>query len=162
MPQARLNLEIWRNRYRHVNLDALLETNERLRLAQFPAWLHKFSWALEFADIFQQCGSFDLILGIRHSRRLPPFMLHANLAASNPDKYVSAANLLNLSRRRELAQSTGVGLPQVNSSQTKVRYRFLMRGTGSVKSRQAGQIYVGDNTVRPYGEPGGFTSLNYS
>lgn len=63
-PQARLNLEVERDRYGHVNLDALLESNERLRLAQSQAEQHKFMhWELEFADIFQRRGGFDLILG---------------------------------------------------------------------------------------------------
>jgi len=64
LPQARLNLDVERDRHGHVNLDALLETNERLRLAQSQAEQHKFlHWELEFADIFQQRGGFDLILG---------------------------------------------------------------------------------------------------
>ena len=64
VPQARLNLDVERDRYGHVNLDVLLETNERLRLAQSLAKQHGFlHWELEFADIFQQRGGFDLILG---------------------------------------------------------------------------------------------------
>ena len=63
-PQTRLNLEVERDRHGHVNLDVLLASNERLRLAQAQAGLHKFlHWELEFADIFQQNGGFDLILG---------------------------------------------------------------------------------------------------
>ena len=34
------------------------------------------------------------------NRPLPPFVLRANLAATNPDKHVPAADLVNLSRRR--------------------------------------------------------------
>ncbi len=64
LPQARLSLEVERDRHGHVNLDALMETNERLRLAQSLVEQHKFlHWELEFADIFQQRGGFDLILG---------------------------------------------------------------------------------------------------
>lgn len=64
VPQARLNLDVERDKYGHVNLDVLLETNERLRLAQALARQNGFlHWELEFADIFQQRGGFDLILG---------------------------------------------------------------------------------------------------
>lgn len=63
-PQARLNLDVERDKYGHVNLDVLLETNERLRLAQVLGKQHGFHhWELEFADIFRQRGGFDLILG---------------------------------------------------------------------------------------------------
>ena len=30
---------------------------------------------------------------------------------------------------------------------TKMRHRYLMCGTGSVKSRQVGQVRVGDNSI---------------
>jgi type I restriction-modification system DNA methylase subunit len=64
LPQARLSLEVERDRHGHVNLDVLMASNERLRLAQAQAGLHKFlHWELEFSDIFQQRGGFDLILG---------------------------------------------------------------------------------------------------
>lgn len=63
-PQPRLNLDVERDRYGHVNLDVLLETNDRLRLAQSLGEQHGFHhWELEFADIFRQRGGFDLILG---------------------------------------------------------------------------------------------------
>lgn len=63
-PQARLSLEVERDRHGHVNLDVLPETNERLRMAQSLVEQQKFlHWELEFADIFQQNGGFDLILG---------------------------------------------------------------------------------------------------
>lgn len=63
-PQSRLNLDVERDRYGHVNLDVLLETNERLRLAQSLAKQHGFlHWELEFSDVFQKRGGFDLILG---------------------------------------------------------------------------------------------------
>lgn len=64
LPQARLNLEVERDRHGHVNLDALLASNDRLRLAQSLVDQHHFlHWELEFADIFQKRGGFDLILG---------------------------------------------------------------------------------------------------
>ena len=64
LPQARLSLGVERDRHGHVNLDALLASNERLRLAQSLVEQHKFlHWELEFADIFSQRGGFDLILG---------------------------------------------------------------------------------------------------
>ena len=63
-PQARLNLAVERDRFGHVNLDLLLETNPRLRQAQkLSDDLHFFHWELAFADLFQQRGGFDLILG---------------------------------------------------------------------------------------------------
>jgi len=63
-PQARLNLAVERDKFGHVNLDLLLETNPRLRQAQkLSDELHFFHWELAFADLFQQRGGFDLILG---------------------------------------------------------------------------------------------------
>lgn len=63
-PRSRLNLDVERDKYGHVNLDVLLETNERLRLAQALGKQHGFHhWELEFADIFQRRGGFDLMLG---------------------------------------------------------------------------------------------------
>lgn len=63
-PQPRFNLDVERDRYGHVNLDLLLETNERLRMAQALGRQQGFHhWELEFADIFQKRGGFDLILG---------------------------------------------------------------------------------------------------
>lgn len=63
-PQARLNLAVERDKFGHVNLDLLLETNPRLRQAQkLSDDLHFFHWELAFADLFQQRGGFDLILG---------------------------------------------------------------------------------------------------
>ena len=64
LPQARLNLAVARDRHGHVNLDLLLQTNERLRLAQtLSGQQHFLHWELEFADIFAKRGGFDLILG---------------------------------------------------------------------------------------------------
>ena len=63
-PQARLNLDVARDKFGHVNLDLLLETNPRLRQAQkLSDDLHFFHWELAFADQFASRGGFDLILG---------------------------------------------------------------------------------------------------
>ncbi|MBZ0226155.1 MAG: class I SAM-dependent DNA methyltransferase, partial [Comamonas sp.] len=63
-PQARLNLDVARDRFGHVNLDLLLETNPRLKQAQqLSDGLHFFHWELAFADQFVARGGFDLILG---------------------------------------------------------------------------------------------------
>ena len=53
-----------RDRYGHVDIDLLLETNPRLKLAQRLADQQRFvHWELEFADIFKKQGGFDLVLG---------------------------------------------------------------------------------------------------
>ena len=63
-PQARLNLAVERDKFGHVNLDLLLQTNPRLKQAQqLSDSLHFFHWELAFADQFVQRGGFDLILG---------------------------------------------------------------------------------------------------
>ena len=63
-PQARLNLDVTRDRFGHVNLDLLLQTNPRLRQSQaLSDSLHFFHWELAFADQFVRRGGFDLILG---------------------------------------------------------------------------------------------------
>lgn len=63
-PQARLNLDVERDRFGHVNLDLLLQTNPRLRQAQqLSDNLHFFHWELAFADQFLLRGGFDLIVG---------------------------------------------------------------------------------------------------
>lgn len=64
MPQQNIDFSIERDRYGHVNLDALLENNPRLNRAQGIAGEHRFfHWELEFADLFSARGGFDLILG---------------------------------------------------------------------------------------------------
>lgn len=64
MPQQNIDFSIERDRYGHVNLDALLENNPRLNRAQGIAGEHRFfHWELEFADLFAARGGFDLILG---------------------------------------------------------------------------------------------------
>lgn len=64
MPQQNIDFSIERDRYGHVNLDALLENNSRLTRAQGIAGAHRFfHWELEFADLFAARGGFDLILG---------------------------------------------------------------------------------------------------
>jgi hypothetical protein len=63
-PQARIDFGVERDRYGHVNLDVLLETNPRLKLANELAQRQEFfHWELEFADVFHERGGFDLILG---------------------------------------------------------------------------------------------------
>lgn len=63
-PQARFDINVERDRFGHVNLDVLMETNPRLRQAQaLSDNLHFFHWELSFADQFQTRGGFDLILG---------------------------------------------------------------------------------------------------
>lgn len=63
-PQARIDFGVERDRYGHVNLDVLMETNPRLRLADALATQHRFfHWELEFADVFAGRGGFDLMLG---------------------------------------------------------------------------------------------------
>ncbi len=64
LPQTRMDLDVVRDRYGHVNLDILLETNPRLRLANELSTQNRFfHWELEFADIFVHRGGFDLMLG---------------------------------------------------------------------------------------------------
>jgi hypothetical protein len=63
-PQSNLDFTVERDRYGHVNLDVLLETNSRLKLANQLANRHKFfHWELEFSDLFAERSGFDLILG---------------------------------------------------------------------------------------------------
>jgi hypothetical protein len=63
-PQARIDFGIERDKYGHVNLDVLLETNPRLKLADVLARQHRFfHWELEFADVFAERSGFDLMLG---------------------------------------------------------------------------------------------------
>jgi hypothetical protein len=53
------------------------------------------------AESMATLPDFHAVACMSHQNRpLPPFVLRANLAASNPDKHVPAADLLNLSRRR--------------------------------------------------------------
>jgi hypothetical protein len=53
------------------------------------------------AETMATLPDFHAVACMSHQNRpLPPFVLRANLAASNPDKHVPAADLLNLSRRR--------------------------------------------------------------
>ena len=60
----RVDFSVERDRYGHVNIDVLLETNPRLKLAQQLSDQQRFlHWELEFADIFCERGGFDLILG---------------------------------------------------------------------------------------------------
>ena len=47
-----------------IDLDGLIKSNERLTLVQELAQKYRFHhWELEFADVFQKRGGFDLVLG---------------------------------------------------------------------------------------------------
>ncbi len=60
----RVDFAVERDRYGHVDIDLLLKTSARLKLAQSLADQHRFlHWELEFADVFKARGGFDLILG---------------------------------------------------------------------------------------------------
>ena len=62
--QARIDFTVERDKYGHVDIDFLLQTNPRLRLADALTQEQRFfHWELEFADIFKERGGFDLILG---------------------------------------------------------------------------------------------------
>lgn len=64
LPQLTLDFTPERDRYGHVNLDILIETNPRLATAQRLAGTERFfHWDLEFADLFTGAGGFDLMLG---------------------------------------------------------------------------------------------------
>ena len=54
-----------------VDLEEISERIPRLKLVRSIAERHRFlHWELEFADIFEDRGGFDLILGIRPGSRL--------------------------------------------------------------------------------------------
>jgi hypothetical protein len=60
----RVDFAVERDRFGHVNIDVLLETNPRLKVAQSLTDRHRFlHWELEFTDVFKAQGGFDLILG---------------------------------------------------------------------------------------------------
>lgn len=60
----RVNFNVERDQYGHVDIDLLLRTNPRLELAQLLSDRHRFlHWDLEFADVFNIRGGFDLVLG---------------------------------------------------------------------------------------------------
>jgi hypothetical protein len=62
--KPRIAFSVDRDRYGCVDIDLLLETNQRLKRAQALADQHRFlHWELEFADLFKARGGFDLILG---------------------------------------------------------------------------------------------------
>lgn len=64
LPQAALNFTPERDRYGHVNLDALITSLAPLQVAKRVATQQRFMhWELEFADVFRSRGGFDLILG---------------------------------------------------------------------------------------------------
>jgi hypothetical protein len=64
IPQLRIDFATERDRYGHVDIDALLAINPRLRLAAELSEQHQFfHWDLVFADVFKARDGFDLMLG---------------------------------------------------------------------------------------------------
>jgi len=64
IPQMRIDFAVERDRYGHVDIDALLANNARLKLSAELADQHRFfHWELVFSDLFRSRGGFDLILG---------------------------------------------------------------------------------------------------
>lgn len=64
MPQTALDFTPERDRYGHVDIEALVDTLPQLKVAQQVAKQQCFlHWELEFADIFRQRGGFDVVLG---------------------------------------------------------------------------------------------------
>lgn len=64
IPQSTLDFTPERDRYGHVDIEALVDTLPQLQVAQQVAAQQRFlHWELEFADIFQQRGGFDVVLG---------------------------------------------------------------------------------------------------
>ncbi|MFC3337116.1 Eco57I restriction-modification methylase domain-containing protein [Paracandidimonas soli] len=64
VPQSTLDFTPERDRYGHVDIEALVDTLPQLKVAQQVAKQQRFlHWELEFADIFRQRGGFDVVLG---------------------------------------------------------------------------------------------------
>jgi hypothetical protein len=64
LPQPELNLSPERDRFGHVDLDALAAGSEMLQVMKRVAGEQRFlHWELEFADVFRARGGFDLMLG---------------------------------------------------------------------------------------------------
>lgn len=64
LPQTQLDLAPERDRFGHVDLDALLARSALLQVVQRVADEQRFlHWELEFADVFRARGGFDLVLG---------------------------------------------------------------------------------------------------
>lgn len=64
LPQGAMDFAPERDRHGHVNIDALIARLPMLQAAQRIAKQQRFlHWELEFADLFQSRGGFDLILG---------------------------------------------------------------------------------------------------
>ncbi len=64
VPQSTLDFTPERDRYGHVDIEVLVEVLPQLKVAQQVAKQQRFlHWELEFADIFQQRGGFDVVLG---------------------------------------------------------------------------------------------------
>ncbi|HBP04118.1 class I SAM-dependent DNA methyltransferase [Pseudomonas aeruginosa] len=63
-PQTALDFTPERDRYGHVDIEVLADTLSQLKVARQVAGQQRFlHWELEFADIFQQRGGFDVVLG---------------------------------------------------------------------------------------------------
>ncbi|WP_164080362.1 Eco57I restriction-modification methylase domain-containing protein [Stenotrophomonas maltophilia] len=64
MPQTTLDLAPERDRYGHVDIEALVDILPQLKVARQVAAQQRFlHWELEFADIFQLHAGFDVVLG---------------------------------------------------------------------------------------------------
>lgn len=64
MPQTTLDFTPERDRYGHVDIEALVDILPQLKVARQVAAQQRFlHWELEFSDIFRQRGGFDVVLG---------------------------------------------------------------------------------------------------
>lgn len=64
VPQSTLDFTPERDRYGHVDIEALVEILPQLQVARQVAAQQRFlHWELEFADIFRNRGGFDVVLG---------------------------------------------------------------------------------------------------
>lgn len=64
VPQSTLDFTPERDRYGYVDISLLIETRSELQVAQAVTEQQRFlHWELEFADIFQLHGGFDVVLG---------------------------------------------------------------------------------------------------
>ncbi|WP_222434171.1 Eco57I restriction-modification methylase domain-containing protein [Comamonas flocculans] len=64
VPQLTLDLTPERDRYGHVDIEALIDALPQLQVAAQVAAQQRFlHWELEFADIFKARGGFDVVLG---------------------------------------------------------------------------------------------------
>jgi len=107
---SRVDFEVERDRYGHVNIDLLLQTNPRLNLAQLLAYKHRFlHWELEFSDIFKIRGGFDLLVGN------PPWIKliweeQAFLADSDPRFMIRNLSAKDTADRRQATFNANAGV----------------------------------------------------